>query len=117
MTKEEQLEQESPPCTNMVTVTPSVRVTTIVLTGRARLPGFRVGFRAQNPGLLHLRLAGFGLFQASGFFGLFWSFEKMTIFTSFKMTHIEAKSINICLRYDIYQYLARLLTKMGHNII
>ena len=46
------------------------RTTSSVLTGRAKLAGFRVGFRAQNPSLLLLRLWGFGLSQALGFFGL-----------------------------------------------
>ena len=41
-----------------------------VVTGRARLLGFRVGFVGQNPSLGTLRLSGFGPFWASGFFGL-----------------------------------------------
>ena len=41
-----------------------------VVTGRARLLGFRVGFVGQNPSLRTLRLSGFGPFWASGFFGL-----------------------------------------------
>ena len=45
-----------------------------VVTGRARLLGFRVGFAGQNPSLGTLRLSGFGPFQASGFSGLFQAF-------------------------------------------
>ena len=46
---------------------------TSVVTGRARLMGFRVGFAGQNPSLGTLRLSGFGPFRASGFFGLLWA--------------------------------------------
>ena len=45
-------------------------VITIVVTGRARLLGFRVEFVGQNPSLRTLRLSGFGPFWASAFFGL-----------------------------------------------
>ena len=49
-----------------------------VVTGRARLLGFRVGFAGQNPSLGTLRLwafSGFGLFWAlPGFSGLFQAF-------------------------------------------
>ena len=45
-----------------------------VVTGRARLLGFRVGFAGQNPSLGTLRLSGFGLFRALGFSGLFQAF-------------------------------------------
>ena len=47
---------------------------TSVVTGRARLLGFRVGFGGQNPSLGTLRLSGFGLFRALGFSGLFQAF-------------------------------------------
>ena len=46
----------------------------IVVTGRARLSGFRVGLGVQNPGLATLGFSGFGLFRASGFSGLFQAF-------------------------------------------
>ena len=55
-----------------------------VLTGRAKLAGFRVGFRAQNPSFLVLRPSGFGLFQALGFFKLFQAFS--IFFCSFENT-------------------------------
>ena len=47
---------------------------TIVVMGRARLSGFRVGLGVQNPGLATLGFSGFGLFRASGFSGLFQAF-------------------------------------------
>ena len=47
------------------------RLIPIVVTGRARLAGFRVGLGVQNPGLATLGFSGFGLFWASGFSGLF----------------------------------------------
>ena len=47
---------------------------TSVVTGRARLLGFRVGFVGQNPSLGTLRLSGFGPFRALGFSGLFQAF-------------------------------------------
>ena len=53
-------------------ITPTVRGS--VVTGRARLLGFRVGFGGQNPSLGTLRLLGFGLFRALGFSGLFQAF-------------------------------------------
>ena len=53
-------------------------------------PGF---FLSPKPELLH-----FGLF---GLFGPFGAYD-YTIFTTFEMTHIEAKSIHIWLRYDKY---------------
>ena len=46
----------------------------IVVTGRARLSGFRVGLGVQNPGLATLGFSGFGLFRALGFSGLFQAF-------------------------------------------
>ena len=91
-----------------------------VLTGRARLPGFRAGFRAQNPSLPLLRPSGFGLFQALGFFKLFQSFsiffcsfENTLHLTSYKITHIEANSMNIGMRNDVPTCFS---IKKEHNI-
>ena len=95
-------------------------VSTSVLTGRARLPGFRVGFRAQNPSLPLLRPSGFALFQALGFFKLFQSFsiffcsfENTLHLTSYKITHIEANSTNIGMRNDVPTCFS---IKKEHNI-
>ena len=93
---------------------------TSVLTGRARLLGFRVGFRAQNPSLPLLRPSGFRLFQALGFFKLFQSFsiffcsfENTLHLTSYKITHIEANSMNIGMRNDVPTCFS---IKKEHNI-
>ena len=53
-----------------------------VVTGWARLLGFRVGFASQNPSLGTLRLLGFGPFWALGFSGLFQAFLVLSSITS-----------------------------------
>ena len=64
------------------------KVSYIVGTVWARLLGFRSGFSGQNPSLPRSGFSGFRSFRSS------WSFSVL----GFKMSHFEAKSINILLR-------------------
>ena len=63
------------------------RYMTRVFSVRARLSSFSGQARVQNPSLLISGFSGFSVLQS------------VTIYTSFKMTHIEAKSILFRLRY------------------